>query len=102
MGFNLYPGWPHHPRQKQCSRCDSWLPQECFAIDRTRKDGKQSACSVCRLTIKRIWVRKNTAALTDSYVKNVISSYTKIPYHLIPPALIEAKRLQLQLLRSTR
>lgn len=102
MTLTLYPGWPHPPESKRCSGCHSWLPRRDFNAGRRNHDGLQPYCRVCQHEMNKVSVEKSRTNLGATYVKQVIQQRTRLPWASIPPALIEAKRLQLQLFRSTR
>ena len=95
--------------EKRCSKCGEVKDLSAFEKDKSRKDGLHPQCKGCKKAYqkanadkiaeyKKAYHKANADNLTDGYVSNAIG----LPIHQIPPAFIEAKRIQLKIHRMTK
>jgi hypothetical protein len=97
----MIPTWPFMEGMKKCAKCREWQSLCSFTRLHSTKDGLQYQCRTCHQAGVLAAMNKQSIELKDCYVKSIIAKTVGLPFHLIPPALVEAKRLQLKLFRMT-
>lgn len=85
--------------QLQCNVCKGWKNRAEFQPSRITVPSSV-VCRSCSSTIDAERFRTARETLSDAYVKRRIRHQTGIPARNIPAAMIEAKRIQLQIERA--
>lgn len=78
---------------RYCNKCESVKNLDCFGIDRTKSTGRCYICKVCKNNHRLAWKNKGRESLSDPYIKSLLTNHNKLTSAIIPPSLIECKRL---------
>ena len=96
---------------KRCPACLAVKPLEAFSSDRTKASGRASWCRDCRpggwplgyyernAESMKAARRRETAELSETYVRRKLVRDTGIPIKIVPQALVNLKREHLRMLR---
>ena len=115
----LEPPKPTQTSQK-CWMCSAVLPLSSFHKDRTQTTGHSRCCKACARVRYAKWIKSGSASsaayrsrrrrqskeavqsLSDAYLRRKIVRGTRLLAAEVPRALVELKRLQIQILRAVK